>query len=349
MTVVAIQPSYGTPAARRHWRITLDQEVPFAESPHVSSLTAGQLDSLMAVHPTGRARFWGATKVQDRNMDRLRPGDVVLFTGGKLVRGIGEVGVTLRNAAFADTMWSQDPDNGSWRNVYSLAAFQPTEIPYEEIWALPSFNANDNFMGLRLLEGAKAEEILQGLGIETPSQRRQLSGMESAVATALAEGALIDPAETRVIAVECLHTPVTTYERNAGPVLVNRAEALLVTEYVSSLHTPGLDVQRLRTPAGITDLHLTGPEGTEIVEAKRGFTHRFVREALGQLLDYAPHSPQPTDRLSGLFPSRPIDHDIALLHRYGIDCVFRTTAGHFERSAAPADVRDHMRKAWHSA
>ncbi|MFE1322497.1 hypothetical protein [Kitasatospora phosalacinea] len=349
MTVVAIQPAYGNQTARSHWRITLDQEVPFTESPHLGPLTPAQLDNLVAAHPTGRARFWGSTKVHDRGMDRLHPGDVVLFTGDSMVRGVGEIGVMFRNAAFADTMWTQDPAHGSWRNVYSLAAFQPTEIPYKEIWALPSFNTNDVFRRLRILEGDRAEEILQGLGIETPSQQQQLSAMESAVAAALASGTPVEPAGTRVVPVEGMHTPVATYERSSGPVHVHRAEALLVTEYVSSLHNPELDIQRLRTPAGITDLHLTGPDGTEIVEAKRGSAHRFVREALAQLLDYAPHSPQPADRLSGLFPSRPVDHDIALLHRYGIDCVFRTTAGHFERSAAPADTRDHMRKAWHSA
>lgn len=349
MTVVAIQPSYGNPAARSHWHDTLDREVAFAEPPHVAALAPEQLSDLLAAHPTGRARFWGATKAQDRNMERLRSGDVVLFTGGKLVRGVGEIGVTFRNAAFADTMWSRDPEKGSWHNVYSLTAFEPTDIPYEEIWALPSFNTGDNFMGLRVLEGAKAEEILQGLYIETPYRQQQLSDMESAVATALADGIPVEPAGTRVVAVEGFHTPVTTYERRSGSVLVNRSEALLVAEYIASVDSPDLSIRRLRTPAGITDIHLSGPKGTEIVEAKRGSEHRFVREALAQLLDYAPHSPQPADLLTGLFPSRPIDRDIALLHRYGVDCLFRTTAGHFERSAAPSDARNHMRKVWHSA
>ncbi|MGK4579347.1 hypothetical protein [Kitasatospora sp. HPMI-4] len=340
--VVAIQPSYGNAAARRHWKDTLDKEVSFNEPPHAGALTPDQQAALLKTHPTGRARFWGATKAQDKNMQRLRTGDVVLFTGRNQVRGVGEVGVTFRNPAFADTMWSHDPKNGSWHNVYSLTSFQPTQIPYTEIWSLPSFNANDNFMGLRILEGAKAEEILQGLGIETSTDALELSALESAVTAALVGG-------TQIVAVESLHTHATTYRRDAGPVLVHRAEALLVSEYTSSIGGPDVQVQRLRTPAGITDLHITGPDGTEIVEAKRSADHRFVREALAQLLDYAPHSPEPADRLTGLFPSRPAEQEVALLHRYGIDCVFRTTPGTFERSAAPADARSHMRKAWSEA
>ncbi|PBC77086.1 hypothetical protein BX265_1823 [Streptomyces sp. TLI_235] len=341
MTTVAIQPSFGNATARRHWRDTLDREVAFTSTRHASELTPSQHSALLEAHPTGRARFWGATKAQDKNMQRLKAGDVVLFTGKNHVRGVGEVGITFRSKAFADTMWSQDPKNGSWHNVYSLTSFQPTEIPYSEIWALPSFNANDNFMGLRILEDERAEEVLQGLGIETAASARQLSTLESAVVTALAEG-------TRVVAVENLHTQTAAYQQDAGPVLVHRAEALLVREYTSSIASPKLAIQRLRTPAGITDLHIAGPSGAEIVEAKRSSDHRFVREALAQLLDYAPHSPEPADRLTGLFPNRPADQDIVLLHRYGIDCVYRVRAGAFERSAAPSDNRARMRRIWHS-
>ncbi|MBH1935820.1 hypothetical protein I5Q34_16350 [Streptomyces sp. AV19] len=334
---MAIQPSFGNPAAKRHWHDTLDQEVPFVSEPHTPALTEAERSLLLQAHPSGHARFWGATAVQDKNMDRLRTGDVVLFTGGKQVRGIGEIGITLRNAGFADTMWTPDPNKGSWHNVYSLLSFQPTEIPYAEIWALPSFNTGDNFMGLRILEGEKADEILQGLGIDTFSSAQQEIARDIEVATAIAKG-------TQIVPIEGLHTTTATYHRDARQIHVNRAEALLQTEYIDTLN--GLITERLRTPAGVTDIHVTGPDGTEIIEAKRSADHGYVRAALAQLLDYAPHSPQPADRLSGLFPSRPADPDIALLHRYGIDCLYRSAPGVFERVEAPTAVREHMRQVW---
>ncbi|CAM5317322.1 hypothetical protein [Streptomyces abikoensis] len=337
MPVVAIQPSYGNAAARRHWSDTLDKEVSFGEGHHRSALTSAQLESLLLTHSSGKARFWGATAVQDKNMRRLRTGDVVLFTGGKIIRGIGEVGVTFKNAAFADTMWSPDPVKGSWHNVYSLLSFQPTEIPYREVWALPSFNENDNFMGLRILEGEKAEEVLLGLGIDTFTDTQRKIQRDIDVATALAAG-------TQIVPVEAVRTSAATYRRDARQVIVSRAEALLVREYTASLS--GVDVQRLRTPAGITDIHVSGPEGTEIIEAKSSSDHSYVRAALAQLLDYAPHSPRPADRLAGLFPVRPTDSDVALLHRYGIDCLFRSAAGVFDRLAAPSAARQRMREIW---
>ncbi|MEU6822733.1 hypothetical protein ABZ921_19065 [Streptomyces atriruber] len=337
MSLVAIQPSYGNPAARRHWRDTIDQEVPFGSEEYAAALSGEQREALQRLHPTGSSRFWGATAVQDKNMARLSMGDVVLFTGQSLVRGIGEVGLTFKNSTFADMMWTPDPDKGSWHNVYSLLSFRHTEIPYSEIWDLPSFNAGDNFMGLRVLEGGKADEILQGLGIATVTETRRKLARDAEVASVIAQG-------TQVVPVEGVHTPTAAYRRDEREIQVQRAEALLVNEYKATL--AGAEVTRLRTPSGITDLHVTGPDGTEVVEAKSSGEHTYVRAALAQLLDYAPHSPLPADRLGALFPVCPAEKSVALLHRYGVDCIYRSAPHVFERISAPDGARMYMRKVW---
>ncbi|MGV9689788.1 hypothetical protein ACWDUX_11805 [Streptomyces sp. NPDC003444] len=338
MPLVAIQPSYGNATARRHWDDTIEQEVDFERSPRRDVLTDAQYKELKRLHPSGRALFWGATSAQDKNMSRLSTGDVVLFTGQKLVRGIGEVGVTFRNADYADTMWSRDPAKGSWLNVYSLIDFRPMDIPYEEIWDLPSFNAGDNFMGLRVLEGEKADEILHGLGIGTVTEAHRKAERDAEVARAIASG-------TKIVPVEQVHTTSTAYLQKERRIEVRRAESLLVAEYRATLREGQVD--RLRTSAGRqTDLHVVSDEGTEVIEAKSGNDHSYVRLALGQLLDYAPHSPEPADRLSALFPLRPADHDVALLHRYGIDCLYRVGPHEFERLEAPSEAREYMRAVW---
>lgn len=97
MVTVVIQPSFGNPAARAHWRDTLENEVDFRTPLRAATLTPDERSSLDALHASGRARFWGAQSSQDRVFDRLGTGDVVLFTGGRQVRGIGEMGAVLRN------------------------------------------------------------------------------------------------------------------------------------------------------------------------------------------------------------------------------------------------------------
>ncbi|MFD4413462.1 hypothetical protein [Streptomyces sp. NPDC058476] len=212
-------------------------------------------------------------------MERLNLGDIVLFTGLNHVRGIGEIGALFRNAPFADSMWSADENNGSWHNVYSLLSFTPTEIPYREIWALPGFNAGDNFMGLRILDPEKTATVLEGLGIETQTDTGHDESVPEPVARALRT-------HTDIVDGEALHTPSTRYRLTEHELVVHRTEAFLIQEYTGFLGIT--QPKRLRTPAGITDLHLALTHGSEVVEAKRGSSRRFVREALAQLLDYAP-------------------------------------------------------------
>jgi hypothetical protein len=97
----------------------------------------------------------------------------------------------------------------------------------------------------------------------------------------------------------------------------------------------------------VTDLHLVRSDGNvEIVEAKGRADHHHVRQALGQLLDYAPDVRPTPDFLSALFPIRPADADGALLHRYGTDVIYHLGAGNFAREAAPAASREAMRSVW---
>lgn len=270
-------------------------------------------------------------------MSTLTTGDVVLFTGQKHVRAVGELGSSFRQPAFADLLWPPDPESGSWSNVYSLLSFQPVMIQYEEIWDLPGFNQGDNFQGLRFLDAQKGQDILAGLSIETVAAAHLAAQQERLVEKALLGAEVIPP--------EAINTSVTSYFQSGGTVLVRRAEALLVQEYRGTLD--GQPVARFRTPeGGLTDLYVQGTDGAEIIEAKGCADRTFVRQALSQLLDYAPHSPEPAVRLGALFPMRPTDPCIELLHRYGVDCIYRTAPGSFVRLAAPDDVRKYVRKRW---
>lgn len=167
MVRVVIQPSFGLPRFRRNWARTLDQSVPFGDAVRGPALTPDEHAALDHSHPGGSAHFWGATAAHDRRMAQIGTGDVVLLTGRRKVLAVGEVGVVFRNPAFARAVWDPEPGTCVWDNVYSLLHLAHTEIPYEAVWALDGFNPGDNFMGLRLLDAAKAAAVLSGLGITT--------------------------------------------------------------------------------------------------------------------------------------------------------------------------------------
>ncbi|HUQ54695.1 hypothetical protein [Lentzea sp.] len=187
MAQVFIQPSYGTPEARRHWADTLAHAVPFREAAlECAALDFAALDPedrarLDALHPDGRARFWGATAKHDKRMDGVTTGDVALLTGRKHVLAIGEVGHSFRDPAFARRLWRPDPAKCLWSNVYSFRRYWPVHIPYEEIWALPGFSAGDNFMGLRFISPEKAAVVLA----HTAADRRSAPAKDDEICPAV--------------------------------------------------------------------------------------------------------------------------------------------------------------------
>jgi hypothetical protein len=335
MPRVVIQPAFGGAAARQHWRDTLDSEVKFAAAPYSAVLSVAQLAALAHMHPAGQARFFGATEIHDRTIRQLSAGDVILFTGGKRIRAVGEMGVILQDAAaFGDLMWSPDPRNGSYCNVYSLRGFEPVEIPYEEVWEIGGFTPGDNFPGLRLLSAAQGDALLAGLRIATITAAEEETAAERALAAALERRA------GKVVGAEAVNTARTSYDRPAGTTLVNRAESLLIQAYRQSIASD--QGTTLRVPTGIADHYAETPEGSEIIEAKSISDHLHVRQAIIQLLDYSRFSPRPVIRLAALFPDRPGPEGIQLLHDCDIDCIYLGTDGEFVRLPAPP----RPRKVW---
>ncbi|GAA2449028.1 hypothetical protein [Streptomyces macrosporus] len=323
-----ISPSYGGAESRQHWKDTLEQSVPFADEKYSRHLTKSQYRQLLALHPEGRSRFWGATPGHDSKMAAVATGDVVLFTGRNHVRAIGEVGVIFRNRKFADALWPPQQGGESWHTVYSLREFQTTELPYTMLNALLGYKPNFKYPGQLVLSGERAAAGINGLLITTRT------ALERA-------GAMPSPGDVRMMQVEQQHTRTVTVEQSARRLLFNRTEAELVNAYRDTLTE--VQVNRFATAAGICDLYLDGPDGRELIEAKSRAERPHVRAALAQLLDYARYAPAPVDRLSALFPEPLASNALGFLHHYGIDSIHRTAEGTFERLPAPESRRRFIR------
>ncbi len=332
MTQVIIQPSLGNPEARRHWESTIENEVEFGDDPLRAALGA-HVAGLTRFHPDRRARFWGTTRNHDANMDTVRTGDIVLFTGKRHVQGIGEVGSSFRSRVVADLLWEPDPERGSYHNVYSLRSFARVAIPYEEIWAIPGFSQGDNFMGARFLRDAtRVRDIVSALGITSATAAEEERAAQAIVSRELARTTM-----TGIVPGEAVQVTRTSYGQAESLVFVNRNEAVLVQKYVA---WSGLPNRRLSTPVGPTDLVSGEDEPAEIFEAKSSVSRQHVRQAVGQLLDYAPHLPS-VRVLSVLLPEAPDASVIDYATRYGVDVVYRQGEA-FVRVAAPDTAREGM-------
>lgn len=100
-------------------------------------------------------------------------------------------------------------------------------------------------------------------------------------------------------------------------------------------------------PSGVTDVCIHTPDGIELVEAKSGTTQQHVRQALAQLLDYAPHL-EGVHRLVALFPGALLPGLAAYLHTYGIDVVYESDheSGQFLTDPAAIGPLDAIKSLW---
>ena len=189
------------------------------------------------------------------------------------------------------------------------------------------------------LSDADTETLLQTAGINGLWTEHTANDDESQAARnlirELAKDSAIVPAERR-------HTLTASYQRAPGNITVRRGEAQLVDRFLQTL--PASKATRLQLPVGLTDLY--DSETGELIEAKVSAEHRYVRQALGQLLDYAAHCDLPVNLLTALFPAAPAPSDTRLLHRYGIDCLYWTGSTTFHRLQAPLPARERIRAIW---
>jgi len=357
VTAVLIHPSgIGNPAGARNWRNTIEQLVDFRRSPVASALSADDRATLDRLHPDGAAPFWGTHRFHEARVAELEPGDVVAFTGKKLALAFGRIGLLTDNPRLGDALWLRHPDHGSYRFVYSLAPIVFSEMPQTEFRARGGFGERDDFRQLRVLTGDRADEFLAEFADEIPlpvdasglspveREIQEIQDYESADADVAR-----DLSWVRELRIEIRSAGDSEVRARASSTM-HRGENLLVHDYVQALPAAARWC-RYDTLVGVTDLDVHHPDGRhELMEAKSSAARTHIRQALAQLLDYAPSlGGGPPNDLSVLVPSRPSDSAVALLHRYGVDCVYRRADGSYERLAAQSGPAAAIAALWSTA
>lgn len=342
-----VHPTGVSPAnaeAREHWRATIETPVDFRTGAVGASLTDGDRRALERAHPDGRARFWGTYGRHGSIVRRLAPGDLVVFTGAGQVTGVGRAAFTTQNASLGDALWRNRPREGSYLHVYSVERFVHAAAPLAGLrdagvawFQTPSYIddhraatiiANYSDLIAPLLEGEAAPEAL----LRAAQEYQDADALVAA-----------DLSWVREMPIEVVTAGNATVSSRPATTL-HRGENLLVHDYISRLPRAAR-VRRLRTAVGVTDIDVWIGGQHELVEAKSSAARHHVREALAQLLDYAAAmASDPPDVLTALFPHRPDGSAVALLHRYGVDCVFRGGDGAYVRLPAPQEASAAIRR-----
>lgn len=112
-----------------------------------------------------------------------------------------------------------------------------------------------------------------------------------------------------------------------------KRESDLVNRYVEVLRANGSEVTGYHIPVADQPYPLRvdiyDHTNQDIIEAKSSSSREHVRSAIGQLLDYRRYVSH--KRISVLLPKKPREDLLDLLSTEGIDCVFESSAGRFQR------------------
>jgi hypothetical protein len=316
---------------RRNLARSIDAYVDFSGGSRLAEALADHpevLDALLEAHPDGSAHFWGApgNDTYDRYFREMRPGDVVVFTKGSRIWAVGRVAVPIVHPEFGRALWN-DGDR-EFPNAYSLEIFTMVDVPVAPL-NLALGNKSPDHPGHRqvlydLTNSEIAYDVLVHEKVALPG------GPLGSVAFDRAEAAI--PGATYAEPGERRHAP-TPYTVPERQVMMQHLEWQLVDAYRAALRSSAQSAVP-RGDGWEADLLVTEGDVTDLIEAKSASSRSYVRQCLAQILDYAPRLDRAPGTVTGLFPTRPTDDLIGLLHRYGIDCVY-VRDGAFVREAAP--------------
>ena len=314
---VLVQAATRKGLVKENVKRSLNLDVDFAGDARLrAKLDEVVLAELLERHPAGVAKFWGATATNYGYVRQLRPGDLVLFVtdGEEDVWGWGTVGVMFHSNRFGAALWKARGKE-VFEHVFSIANFTwlrgiDLKPIADAVDVSPrSFRRPNHLRGDR---GALAREAFLR---QLPDDDAARQVAEAYAVSAKFEDLAADGQRRFPIPGA---GPGGSYEITSRQVVVDYAEARLVSAFLATL-PEGVKVETTRTSAGISDLIITWPDGaTELVEAKSGSSRTYARQALAQLLDYAPTIEPRPSRVSGLFPGRPARSVLEFLARYGV-------------------------------
>jgi hypothetical protein len=97
------------------------------------SLPDGISDLIESHFPNGNFRAWGVKPHNASRWDKIRKGDVVLFSASNTFFHRATIVATIRDKNMAESIWGEDSDGKTWECIYILSDNRPSDIPVPDI------------------------------------------------------------------------------------------------------------------------------------------------------------------------------------------------------------------------
>jgi hypothetical protein len=172
MTSVILQP-VGSDVARQHFADTVDSPVRIERLS--AFLAPSETDRLSEMYPGGEVPTWGVTLGTGGDhilaWERIQPGDIAVFTGGREVFASGIVTQVTRNPALARELWGESETGQTWELMYFLDSIEIrsiSDIDFNEAAGYDSAFIHRRFMVLDEVRSAAVLEAYPELGSSSP-------------------------------------------------------------------------------------------------------------------------------------------------------------------------------------
>lgn len=166
MTKVVIQPASSS-ASRQHFLDTVQTPVKLEE---YKNYIGKDFQSLVELSDDGSLAFWGVTPGHNganiSKYQKIRVGDIVIFTRDSWVFAHGEVAYLFENIEFAKRLWGEHPSGLTWQYMYALKDVNNCMISYQDLRNAIGSSDGDNFMGFRPLGLPKSVAVLELLDLK---------------------------------------------------------------------------------------------------------------------------------------------------------------------------------------
>ena len=159
---VALIPA-GNPAARSHYRDTIDEQ--YDLSLIREHLSASEWAELGKVAPSGRSFVWGVVAGNNTSKwAKLEPGSVCAFNRSGQLLHSAVVTHCLRNPDAAREIWGVDGEGRPWECMFFMEDRRPIDRPWDELRSLLGYGEGDRLMGFRVLNEGLSQKALEYLG-----------------------------------------------------------------------------------------------------------------------------------------------------------------------------------------
>lgn len=145
-----------------------------------SSFLSAQREELERIQEEGNGFFaWGAVPGagNQRNWERMEPGDYVLCVSGNVYRYAARVLAKYVRRQFAELMWGTDDDGETWQYMYFLTEPDEVDAHVSEV----GNHLRRGYFGFTKISDTNVDKILSDFGSIDEFIRQRLDGPESGV------------------------------------------------------------------------------------------------------------------------------------------------------------------------